>query len=488
MTATTLPSPVRDVPTQVLVGGEWRPASGGATFEVSDPATEEVLTSVADGTGEDGLAALAAAHEAAPAWAAVAPRDRAELLRACFEAIVDRTEELAALITAEGGKPLAESRAEVAYGAEFFRWFAEEAVRAPGLLRTAPAGANRQLVHRRPVGPALLITPWNFPIAMATRKIGPALAAGCPVVIKPAQLTPLTTMAVAEIVRGELAARDLPAGVINVVPTSSARTVTAPVIADPRLRKLSFTGSTGVGRVLLGQAAEQVLNCSMELGGNAPFVVFADADLDAAVEGAMVAKLRNGGQSCVGANRFLVDSAVAGEFADRLAARFERLTVGPGAEGHDVGPLIGADAVAKVHELVDDATGRGARALTGGELPDGPGYFYPPTVLADVPADARCVAEEIFGPVAPVVVFDGADAGIALANDTEYGLAAYAYTRDVDLAMRAAHEIDSGMIGINRGMVSDASAPFGGVKQSGLGREGGEAGLEEYLETVYVAM
>ncbi|WP_407318270.1 NAD-dependent succinate-semialdehyde dehydrogenase [Isoptericola halotolerans] len=487
MTATT-PSTARDVPTQVLVGGEWRPATGGSTFEVIDPATEEVLTSVADGTGEDGLAALAAAHDAAPAWAAVAPRDRSELLRACFEAIVERTDELAALITAEGGKPLAESRAEVAYGAEFFRWFAEEAVRAPGLMRTAPAGANRQLVHRRPVGPALLVTPWNFPIAMATRKIGPALAAGCPVVIKPAQLTPLTTMAVAEILRAELAARDLPTGVVNVVPTSSAKTVTGPVIADGRLRKLSFTGSTGVGRVLLGQAAEQVLNCSMELGGNAPFVVFADADLDAAVEGAMVAKLRNGGQSCVAANRFLVHGSLAQEFAERLAARFATLSLGPGAEGHDVGPLIGASAVDKVDELVADATRRGARALVGGSRPDGRGYFYSPTVLAGTPADARCVTEEVFGPVAPVVAFDDADEAFALANGTEYGLAAYAYTRDLDLAMRAAHEIDAGMIGVNRGMVSDTSAPFGGVKQSGLGREGGAAGLEEYLETVYVAL
>jgi succinate-semialdehyde dehydrogenase / glutarate-semialdehyde dehydrogenase len=487
MTATTSTS-ARDVPTQVLVGGEWRPASGGSTFEVVDPATEEVLTSVADGTGDDGLAALAAAHDAAPAWAAVAPRERSELLRACFETIVARTDELADLITAEGGKPLAEARAEVAYGAEFFRWFAEEAVRAPGLLRTAPAGANRQLVHRRPVGPALLITPWNFPIAMATRKIGPALAAGCPVVIKPAQLTPLTTMAVAEILRAELAARDLPTGVVNVVPTSSAKTVTGPVIADGRLRKLSFTGSTGVGRVLLGQAADQVLNCSMELGGNAPFVVFADADLDDAVEGAMVAKLRNGGQSCVGANRFLVHRSIATEFGERLAARFRELSVGPGADGHDVGPLISASAVDKVDELVSDATDRGAQVLVGGTRPHGTGYFYSPTVLAGTPSDARCVTEEIFGPVAPVVAFDDTDEAIALANGTEYGLAAYAYTRDVDLAMRAAHEIDAGMIGVNRGMVSDASAPFGGVKQSGLGREGGAAGLEEYLETVYVAM
>ncbi|NOW01506.1 NAD-dependent succinate-semialdehyde dehydrogenase [Isoptericola chiayiensis] len=488
MTATTLPPEVRDVPTEVLVGGSWRPASGGATFPVTDPATEEVLREVADGTADDGDAALAAAHAAAPAWAATSPRDRSELLRSCYEQIVGRTDEIAALITAEGGKPLAEARAEVAYGADFFRWFAEQAVRAPGLARTAPAGANRQLVHRRPVGPALLITPWNFPIAMATRKIGPALAAGCPVVIKPAQLTPLTTMAVAEIVRAELARRDLPAGVINVVPTSSASTVTGPLLADPRLRKLSFTGSTGVGRKLLEQAAAQVLPCSMELGGNAPFVVFDDADLDAAVEGAVVAKLRNGGQSCVAANRFLVQESVAEDFAARLARRFEGLSVGPGTDGHDVGPLIGGGAVTDVHDLVADAVDRGATVRTGGEPLGGRGHFYPPTVLSGVTRDARCVTEEIFGPVAPVVTFGSDDDGIALANDTEYGLAAYAWSRGLDRSMRAAHEIDAGMIGVNRGMVSDASAPFGGMKQSGLGREGGEAGLEEYLETVYVAL
>ncbi|MEG3614901.1 NAD-dependent succinate-semialdehyde dehydrogenase [Isoptericola haloaureus] len=489
MTATTpTTSPVRDVPTEVLVDGRWRAATGGGTFEVVDPATEETLCSVADAGPEDGEAALAAAHAAAPEWARVAPRERAELLRAAFETVTARTEQLAALITAECGKTLAESRAEVAYGAEFLRWFAEEAVRAPGLLRRAPAGANQQLVHRRPVGPALLITPWNFPIAMATRKIGPALAAGCPVVIKPAQLTPLTTLAVAEILRDELERRGLPAGVVNVVPTSSAGDVTGPLLADDRLRKLSFTGSTGVGRRLLAQAADQVLSCSMELGGNAPFVVFGDADLEAAVDGAAVAKLRNGGQSCVAANRFLVHESLATEFADRLGARFADLTVGPGAEGNDVGPLIGADAVDSVHALVADAVDHGARVVTGGQRPAGPGYFYPPTVLADVARDARCVHEEIFGPVAPVVAFADDDEGIALANDTPYGLAAYAYTRDLDLAMRAAHELDAGMIGVNRGMVSDASAPFGGTKQSGLGREGGEAGLEEYLETVYVAM
>ena len=490
MTATTLsPALVAHLPTGMLVDGQWGHATGGRTFEVVDPATEEVLFDVADASPEDGRRALAAAADAAPAWRAVAPRERSELLRAVYERLVSRADDIAALITAECGKPLAEARAEVVYGADFLRWYAEQAVRADGLVRTAPAGANRQLVHRRPVGPALLITPWNFPIAMATRKIGPALAAGCTVVIKPARLTPMTTMLVAEVIRSELEDRGLPTGVVNVVPTSKASDVTAPLLADPRLRKLSFTGSTPVGRKLLEEAAGQVLKASMELGGNAPFVVFDDADLDAAVEGAMVAKLRNAGQSCVAANRFLVHVSVAREFSRQLAERFADLRVGPGArEGVQVGPLIEAAAVDKVDELVADAADRGAQVLTGGSRPDGPGYFYEPTVLAGVGPDARAVTEEIFGPVAPVVVFADDDEALELANATEYGLAAYAYTRSLDRAMRVSQEVEAGMIGINRGMVSDASAPFGGVKQSGLGREGGEAGLEEYLETVYVAL
>jgi succinate-semialdehyde dehydrogenase/glutarate-semialdehyde dehydrogenase len=472
MTAPTLsPAFVAHLPTGMLVDGHWAPATGGRTFEVVDPATEQVLFDVADASPEDGRRALAAAAEAAPAWRAVAPRERSELLRAVYERIVGRADDVAALITAECGKTLAEARAEVLYGADFLRWYAEQAVRTDGLVRRAPAGGNRQLVHRRPVGPALLITPWNFPIAMATRKIGPALAAGCPVVVKPAHLTPLTTMLVAEIVRSELAERGLPTGVVNVVPTSKASDVTAPLLIDPRMRKLSFTGSTAVGRTLLEQAAGQVLNCSMELGGNAPFLVLEDADLDAAVAGAMVAKLRNGGQSCVAANRFLVHVSLAREFARRLADRFAALRVGPGAaEGTDVGPLIEAKAVDKVDELVSDAADRGAQ------------------VLAGVDADARVVTEEVFGPVAPIVAVADDDEAIELANATEYGLAAYAYTTSLDRAMRVTDEVEAGMIGINRGMVSDASAPFGGLKQSGLGREGGEAGLEEYLETVYVAL
>jgi succinate-semialdehyde dehydrogenase / glutarate-semialdehyde dehydrogenase len=483
------PALVSHLPTGLLIGGQWGPAEGGRTFEVADPATEEVLFDVQDASPADALRALDAAHAAAPAWRAVAPRERSELLRAVFSTLTARADDIAALITAECGKPLAEARAEVVYGAEFLRWYAEQAVRFEGLVRTAPGGANRQFVSRRPVGPALLITPWNFPIAMATRKIGPALAAGCTVVIKPAHLTPLTTSLVAEIIRGHLEDRGLPTGVVNVVPTSSAAEATAPLLADPRLRKLSFTGSTGVGRTLLKGAADQVLRTSMELGGNAPFLVFADADLDAAVEGAMVAKLRNTGQSCVAANRFLVHDAVARDFSQRLARAFADLRVGPGAEdGVRVGPLIEAKAVDKVDELVAVAADEGAQVLTGGDRPHARGHFYSPTVLTGVDAGSRVVTEEIFGPVAPIVAFADDDEGIALANATEYGLAAYAYTRDLTRALRVGDEVEAGMIGINRGLVSDASAPFGGMKQSGLGREGGEAGIEEYLETVYVAL
>ncbi|QAY70585.1 NAD-dependent succinate-semialdehyde dehydrogenase [Xylanimonas protaetiae] len=489
MTSTLSPALVSHLPTGLLVGGRWVPATGGRTFEVVDPATEEVLFDVADGSPEDGRRALAAAHAAAPAWRTTAPRERGEVLRAAYERIVARTDDVAALITAECGKPLGEARAEVLYGADFLRWYAEEAVRLPGLDRRAPAGTNRQLVRRRPVGPALLITPWNFPIAMATRKIGPALAAGCTVVVKPAHLAPLTTMLVAEVLRSELEARGLPAGVVNVVPTSRAADATSPLLTDPRLRKLSFTGSTAVGRTLLAQAAAQVLDVSMELGGNAPFLVMADADLDAAVEGAVVAKLRNAGQSCVAANRFLVHDSLAREFAHRLAARFDALRVGPGAaDGTDVGPLVEAAAVDKVDELVVDAADGGAQVLAGGTRPEGRGFFYRPTVLQGVTPDARVAREEIFGPVAPVVAFADDDEAVTLANDTEHGLAAYAYTTSLDRAMRLSDDLEAGMIGINRGMVSDASAPFGGLKQSGLGREGGEAGVEEYLETVYVAL
>ncbi|WP_298459636.1 NAD-dependent succinate-semialdehyde dehydrogenase [uncultured Cellulomonas sp.] len=488
--AHALPRHLADaVPTGLLVDGEWRPAAGGATFAVEDPATGQVLAEVADAGPADGLDALAAAHAAQPAWRTVAPRERAELLRAVFETLVARTEDLAALITAEGGKPIAESRAEVAYAAEFVRWYSEQAVRINGLTRTAPSGTNRQIVLRRPVGPAFLITPWNFPIAMITRKVAPALAAGCAVVVKPSELTPLTTGVFAEIVRAELERRELPTGVVNVVPTSAAGALTEPLLADPRLRKLSFTGSTEVGRVLLRGAAQNVLRTSMELGGNAPFLVFDDADVPAAVEGAVAAKMRNSGQTCVAANRFLVHERVAAEFTAGLTEAFGRLVVGPGADpATTVGPLIEERAAARVAEVVQQAVDGGARVTVGGDRPSGPGSFYRPTVLTGVDPGARAVREEIFGPVAPVVTFGSEDEGLDLANSTDFGLVAYAYTRDVDRAFRVAERVDAGMVGLNRGMVSDASAPFGGVKQSGIGREGGEAGIEEYLESVYVAL
>lgn len=481
-----LPPSVR---TELLVDGRWRPGATGATFEVRDPATGEVLTRVADATPQDGLDALDAAHRAWPVWRTTPPRVRSEVLRAVWERVTARTDEFAALITAEGGKPLPEARAETAYGAEFVRWFSEQAVRITGTVRTAPSGANRQLVLRRAVGPSLLITPWNFPLAMATRKAAPALAAGCPVVIKPAGYTPLTTLLFADVVREVLAERDLPLGVINVVPTSDAGALTEPLLRDPRLRKLSFTGSTQVGRVLLRGAAQQVLRTSMELGGNAPFLVFADADLDAAVEGAMVAKMRNAGQTCVAANRFLVQESVADEFAAKLAAAFGDLVVGPGSRpGTSVGPLIRPSAVEFVEQVVADAVDHGATVVGGGGRPDLAGYFYNPTVLLRVRPEATAVTEEIFGPVAPIVTFGDEAEAIALANATPFGLVAYAYTRDVDRAFRLSEQLEAGMIGINRGLVSDPSAPFGGMKASGLGREGGEQGMEEYLETVYVAI
>ncbi len=483
------PEVAAQLPTGILIDGQWRPSSTGATFAVEDPATTEVITEVADASAEDAVAALDATSGAFEEWRAVAPRERAEALRAVFDRMTARSDELAAVVTAEGGKPLAESRAEVAYGAEYVRWYSEQAVRVDGLARRAPSGANHQIVMHKPVGPALAITPWNFPIAMATRKIAPALAAGCTMVVKPAQLTPLTTAFFAEIVREVLAERGLPTGVLAVVPSSSARRVTEPLIADPRLRKLSFTGSTEVGRTLLRSAADGILRTSMELGGNAPFLVFEDADVPAAVAGALAAKMRNAGQTCVAANRFLVHASVAEEFAAGLVAAFEGLRVGHGAaEGTTVGPLIESAAVDKVEELVAAAVDGGARVRLGGSRPDGPGHFYLPTVLTGVDRGAATVTEEIFGPVAPIVTFDSEEDAVALANSTEFGLVAYAFTRDVNRAFRLAESIETGMLGINRGMVSDASAPFGGVKSSGLGREGGEAGLEEYLDSIYLAI
>jgi succinate-semialdehyde dehydrogenase/glutarate-semialdehyde dehydrogenase len=475
------------VPKQLLVGGRWADAGGGGggTFGVEDPSTGETIAEVADGTPDDALAALAAAHDAQADWGRHPPRERGEILRRAYEAMVERTDDLALLMTLEMGKPVAESKAEVSYAAEFFRWFAEQAVRIDGRFAVAPNGQGRLLVAKQPVGPCYLVTPWNFPAAMATRKIGPAVAAGCTMILKPAGSTPLSALAVAQI----LMEAGLPEGVLSVITSSSSSAVSKPVISDPRLRKLSFTGSTEVGRKLMEQASEQILRVSMELGGNAPFLIFDDADLDAAVEGAMIAKMRNIGEACTAANRFYAADSVAAEFVDRMAARMGALKVGRGTEpGVDVGPLIDDDQRGKVDELVQDAVGKGARTVVGGERMDGAGYFYAPTVLSDVPADARLLKEEIFGPVAPVRGFRSEDEAIAWANDTEYGLVAYVYTRDLGRAFRVMERLEYGMIGLNQGLVSNPAAPFGGIKHSGVGREGGYEGIEEYLETKYCAV
>ncbi len=473
------------VPSGLFIGGEWRPASGGGTLAVEDPATGETLTDVADGTPEDGLAALDAAARAQAEWAAYPPRERGEILRRAYDAIVARADELALLMTLEMGKPVAESAAEVNYAAEFLRWFGEEAVRIDGRFAVAPNGKGRLLTMKQPVGPCLLITPWNFPMAMGTRKIGPAVAAGCTMVVKPASQAPLSMLALADV----LAESGLPPGVLNVVTTSSSGRVMGPLIEDSRARKLSFTGSTEVGRRLIAQAANQVLRVSMELGGNAPFLVFDDADLDAAVDGALLAKMRNIGEACTAANRFHVAGAVAGEFARRLGERMGALKVGRGTEdGVQVGPLIDENGRRKVSELVGDAVDRGARVVVGAESVGDRGYFYRPTVLDAVPADARVLKEEIFGPVAPVASFDSEEEAVARANDTDFGLVAYVYTSDIRRAFRVVEGLEVGMVGLNQGIVSNAAAPFGGVKQSGFGREGGYEGIEEYLETKYVAM
>jgi succinate-semialdehyde dehydrogenase/glutarate-semialdehyde dehydrogenase len=470
---------------QLFIDGEWRDATGGEVLPVEDPSTGERLCDVADASPEDGLAALDAAAKAQSSWAAHPPRERGEILRRAFTRITERADELALLMTLEMGKPIAESKAEITYAAEFFRWFAEEAVRIDGRYAVAPNGQGRLLTMKQPVGPCLLITPWNFPMAMGTRKIGPAIAAGCTMVVKPASQTPLSMLALTDI----LVECGLPAAALNVLTTSRAGAVTAPLIADSRLRKLSFTGSTEVGRRLIEQSAAQVLRVSMELGGNAPFLVFADADLDAAVEGAVLAKMRNIGEACTAANRFHVAGAVAGEFSDRLAARMASLKVGRGTDdGVQVGPLIDQAGRDKVGELVNDAVDRGAHVVVGGESIDGRGYFYAPTVIRDVPTDARVLREEIFGPVAPIATFDSEQDAVAAANATEYGLVAYVYTSDLRRAFRVVEALETGMVGLNQGMVSNPAAPFGGVKQSGFGREGGREGIEEYLETKYVAM
>jgi len=474
---------IETVPTQLLVDGAWVDATGGGTFEVTNPATGDVLATIADATPADGDRALTAAAAAQRDWARTEPRVRGEILRSAFELLTERADDFARLMTLEMGKALPEAKGEVAYGAEFFRWFSEEAVRIHGRYSPAPAGNTRLITMKGPVGPTLMITPWNFPLAMGTRKIGPAIAAGCTMVVKPAHETPLTMLALAAL----LEEVGLPRGVLNVVTTTDSGGVCEPLIRDRRLRKLTFTGSTGVGKVLVAQASDQLLRVSMELGGNAPFIVFDDADLDAAVDGAMLAKMRNMGEACTSANRFLVHESVAEEFSTRVAERMGSLTVGDGThDGVDVGPLITEKARAGVHELVADAVSGGARALTGGEVPAGPGHFYPPTVLVDVPASARVFREEIFGPVAPIATFADEDEVVERANDTEYGLVAYVFTRDHARVLRVSEALEFGMVGINTGIVSNPAAPFGGVKHSGFGREGGFEGIEEYLETKYV--
>ena len=471
--------------TGVFIGGRWRPAEDEETFAVHDPADGSVLTRVADASLGDAAEALDAAVAAQADWAATPPRDRGEILRRAFELVTERADQFAHLMSLEMGKTIAESRGEVTYGAEFFRWFSEEAVRIHGRWMQAPAGGSRLLTLRKPVGPCLFITPWNFPLAMGTRKIGPAVAAGCTMVVKPAAQTPLTMLALA----ATMAEAGLPDGVLNVITTSRSAEVSEVLQADERLRKVSFTGSTGVGKVLVRQSADQLQRVSMELGGNAPFLVFEDADLDAAVDGAMLAKMRNMGEACTAANRFLVHESVAEEFGTKLAERMEALVLGRGQDdGVDVGPLIEEKAVESVHQLVTDAVHDGARLLCGGAVPDGPGWFYPPTVLLDVPPDSAINNEEIFGPVAPITTFATEEQAIVRANDTIYGLASYAYTRDLSRTIRLAERLEFGMVGINTGLLSNPAAPFGGVKASGFGREGGFEGISEYLDTTYVAL
>jgi succinate-semialdehyde dehydrogenase / glutarate-semialdehyde dehydrogenase len=467
------------------IGGGWRPAAGGTTVDVIDPSTEGVLAAVPDAGLEDAAAAVEAAAKAAPDWAATHPRRRSEILRRCFELMTERSEELAELISLENGKALRDARGEVAYAAEFFRWNAEEAVRIKGDYSMAPSGTNRIIVDYQPVGICVLVTPWNFPAAMATRKIGPALAAGCTVILKPATETPLTAYALAALYEEA----GVPPGVVNVLTTTNPGPVVAAMLADPRVRKLSFTGSTGVGRTLLAEAAKNVISCSMELGGNAPVLVFDDADLDLAIEGTMIAKMRNAGQACTAANRIYVQAGIYEAFAARLTERMAALKIGPGvAHETECGPMISAKAVGKIERLVQDATARGARLLCGGERPARQGFYFPPTVLSDVPVEAEMSREEIFGPVAALSRFSSEDEAVALANDTEYGLSAYVFTGDVARGLRVARRIESGMIALNRGLVSDPAAPFGGVKQSGIGREGGTDGIYDFLETKYIAV
>src|SRR6516162_10165240 len=473
-----------NVPTDLWIGGKWRKSSDGGRFDVLDPATENKIASVASATVEDAKAAVDAASAAFEGWAGRKPHERAEVLRKSFELIMRDAERLAKLITIENGKALSDSRGEVAYAAEFFRWYAEEAVRNIGSNTRGPSTGARIFVQHKPAGIAVLVTPWNFPAAMATRKIGPALAAGCTVVLKPAGETPLTALAIAQI----LSEAGVPGGVVNVLTSRKSGATVSAMLNDPRVRKLSFTGSTEVGRILLREAAETVVSCSMELGGNAPFIIFEDADIPAAVEGALIAKMRNGGEACTAANRFYVHEAVADEFTKAFAARLDRMIVGPGLEeGTDVGPLVNEPTRTKVAELVESATADGGKVVTGGRAPDRRGYFYTPTVIDQVPPTAGILGTEIFGPVAPVVRFTAEADAINWANDTEFGLVSYVYTRDLSRGLRVSEALEAGMVGLNRGLVSDPAAPFGGVKQSGIGREGAHEGLLEFTETKYIA-
>jgi succinate-semialdehyde dehydrogenase/glutarate-semialdehyde dehydrogenase len=474
-----------NVPTDLWIGGKWKKASDGARFDIIDPATEEKICDVASATVEDAKAAVDAAQGAFADWAARKPRERGEILRKAYELIMQDAERLAKLITLENGKALSDSRGEVAYSAEFFRWYAEEGVRNIGQMSIAPSSGARILAQHKPIGVSVLVTPWNFPAAMATRKIGPALAAGCPVILKPASETPLTMLALMPI----LEKAGVPAGVVNVIPSRRSGPVVSAMLHDMRVRMVSFTGSTEVGRKLLHEAADNIVKPAMELGGNAPFIVFEDADIDAAIEGAMIAKMRNMGEACTAANRFYVHEKVADSFTKKLTDKMAALKLGNGlADGVAVGPLVNAETRDKVAELVEDAVKKGAKVTTGGKAPAGKGYFYPATVLTNVSDNAAMMHEEIFGPVAAIQTFKDEAEVIKKANDTEYGLVAYLYTKDLSRGMRVSEKLDFGMIGLNRGLVSDPAAPFGGMKQSGLGREGAHEGLMEFLETQYVSV